>query len=126
MSAEVRAEVSLIDHHCHGVVPIELSAASFEDLMSESFARAPSGTSHWDKPIALAIRRWCAPVLDLPPFCSPQAYVERRGELGAGEVNRRFLRAAGLEPERRSSGGATGWSRPLSRSGQDPAQCVLG
>ena len=97
MSAEVRAEVSLIDHHCHGVVPISLSAASFEGLMSESFARAPSGTSHWDKPIALAIRRWCAPVLDLSPFCSPQAYVERRGDLGAEEVNRRFLGAAGLE-----------------------------
>ncbi|MDH3690286.1 MAG: amidohydrolase family protein [Gammaproteobacteria bacterium] len=89
--------VPLIDHHCHGVVPVELSADRFEDLISESFAPAPLRTSHWDKPIGLAIRRWCAPVLDLSAFCSGDEYVTRRAELGAEEVNRRFLSGAGLE-----------------------------
>ena len=97
MLTEIGTDFSLIDHHCHGVVPVDLSAASFEDLMSESFAPAPVGTSHWDKPTALAIRRWCAPVLDLPTFPSPDAYVERRAELGAEEANRRFLSGTGLE-----------------------------
>ena len=97
MLTEIGTDFSLIDHHCHGVVPVDLCAPSFEDLMSESFAPAPVGTSHWDKPTALAIRRWCAPVLDLPTFPSPDAYVERRAELGAEEVNRRFLSGAGLE-----------------------------
>ena len=97
MLTEIGTDFSLIDHHCHGVDPVDLSAASFEDLMSESFAPAPVGTTHWDKPTALAIRRWCAPVLDLPTFPSPDAYVERRAELGAEEVNRRFLSGAGLE-----------------------------
>lgn len=97
MTTEGQAPIPLIDHHCHGVAPRALSAAAFEGLMSEAFAPAPRGTSHWDKPSALAIRRWCAPLLDLPKFCAPEAYLERRTELGAEEVNRCFLRAAGFE-----------------------------
>ncbi|MDP7642974.1 MAG: amidohydrolase family protein, partial [Alphaproteobacteria bacterium] len=56
-----------------------------------------AGTSHWDKPVALAIRRWCAPLLDLAKFAAPEDYVARRRELGAGEVNKRFMKAAGFE-----------------------------
>ncbi|MEE8171772.1 MAG: amidohydrolase, partial [Alphaproteobacteria bacterium] len=97
MSTEIGADVALIDHHCHGVMPGELTIEQFEDVMSEAFQPAPAGTSHWDKPAALAIRRWCAPLLDLPKFAAPEDYVARRRELGAGEVNRRFLRAAGFE-----------------------------
>lgn len=89
-------DVPLVDHHCHGVVPLDLEAERFEDLLSEAFAPAPAGTSHWDKPVALAIRRWCAPVLDLPRFCAPADYVARRQALGAEEVNRRFLTGSGI------------------------------
>ena len=88
--------IELIDHHCHGVVPQDLIAEEFEDLISESYAPAPLGTSHWDKPLGLSIRRWCAPMLDLPKFATPEAYVARRAELGAEEVNRRFLQASGI------------------------------
>ena len=87
----------MIDHHCHGVVPTDLSAEEFEDLISESYAPAPLGTSHWDKPTGLSIRRWCAPVLDLPKFATPEQYVARRAELGAEEVNRRFLTESGID-----------------------------
>lgn len=97
MSKQIGANVPLIDHHCHGVVPKNLTAEQFEDLMSEAFAPAPAGTSHWDKPLALSIRRWCAPKLDLPKFAAPEDYLARRQELGAAEVNKRFLRAAGFE-----------------------------
>lgn len=88
--------VSLVDHHCHGVVTADLDRPGFEDLISESFDPAPPGTSHVDTPVGLAIRRWCAPVLDLPPLVETETYVTRRSELGAQEVNRRLLRAAGL------------------------------
>ncbi len=97
MSNKIGANVPLIDHHCHGVVPEDLTAEQFEDAMSEAFAPAPAGTSHWDKPLALSIRRWCAPMLDLPKFAAPEDYFARRQELGAVEVNKRFLRAAGFE-----------------------------
>ena len=86
----------LIDHHCHGVMPRDLSMESFEDVISEAFAPAPEGTSHWDKPTALGIRRWCAPALDLPAFCAPEEYLARRRELGAAEVNKRFIRGGGF------------------------------
>ena len=97
MSNQIGANVPLIDHHCHGVVPKNLTAEQFEDLLSEAFAPPPAGTSHWDKPLALSIRRWCAPKLDLPKFAAPEDYLARRQELGAVEVNKRFLRAAGFE-----------------------------
>ena len=38
MSNNIGADVPLIDHHCHGVVPKNLTAEQFEDLMSEAFA----------------------------------------------------------------------------------------
>ncbi len=87
---------SMIDHHCHAVVARDLTPDEFEGMISESFAPAPLGTSHWDKPVGLAIRRWCAPVLDLPKFASSDDYVARRLELGASEVNSRFLKQSGI------------------------------
>jgi predicted TIM-barrel fold metal-dependent hydrolase len=87
----------LIDHHCHGVSPADLDFARFQALFSESYRPAPKGTTEFQKPLGLAIRRFCAPVLDLEPSCPAEAYVERRQALGAAEVNRRFLRASGLE-----------------------------
>jgi uncharacterized protein len=87
----------LVDHHCHGVVPGDLDRRSFEGFITEGFDPAPEGRSHFDSPVGLAVRRWCAPVLELPPLASPGEYLTRREELGAGEVHRRFLRAAGLE-----------------------------
>jgi uncharacterized protein len=90
-------DVGLVDHHCHGVVTGDLDRPAFERLISESFDLPPAGTTQFDSPFGLAIRRWCAPVLDLEPFPSPDEYVARREELGAEEVARRFLREAGLE-----------------------------
>jgi predicted TIM-barrel fold metal-dependent hydrolase len=44
--------------------------------------------------VGVAVRRHCAPLLDLPRHASPQQYVDRRAELGHREVHRRFLAAA--------------------------------
>jgi predicted TIM-barrel fold metal-dependent hydrolase len=87
----------LVDHHVHGVVTGELDRPAFERLISESDAEAPEGTSHFDSPIGLSIRRHCAPVLDLEPHAAPDVYLSRRAELGSLEANRRLLQAAGLE-----------------------------
>ncbi len=85
-----------IDHHCHGVVEADLDRDDLEALLNEGFDPPPSGTSHLDSPVGLAVRRWCAPALGLEPLASAEAYVERRAELGAEEVARRLLRAARL------------------------------
>ncbi|WP_084963500.1 amidohydrolase family protein [Thermoactinospora rubra] len=86
----------LVDHHCHGVRRDDLSRARFELLITEGAGPAPPGTTHFDTPLGAAIRRWCAPVLDLEPHAPPAVYLARRQELGAEEVNRRLLRAAGV------------------------------
>src|SRR5690349_1591200 len=87
----------LIDHHCHGVSPADLDFTRFQALFSESYRPPAPGTTEFQKPLGLAIRRFCAPVLDLEPSCPAEDYVARRQALGAAEVNRRFLRASGLE-----------------------------
>ena len=86
----------LIDHHCHGIVAADLDRAGFEELLSESPWPAPAGTSAFDGQLGFAIRRWCAPLLDLPPSAPADSYLQRRGELGYAEVNRRLLSAAGV------------------------------
>jgi uncharacterized protein len=88
---------ALIDHHCHGVVTADLDAAGFAGLLTESPWPAPPGTSALDGQLGFAVRRWCAPLLDLDPFAPADQYVSRRRELGAAEVNRRLLQAAGVE-----------------------------
>jgi uncharacterized protein len=84
----------LTDHHCHGLVRGELSGAGFDALLSEAGA-APPGATNFDTPLGLAVRRHCAPVLDLPPHAPASAYLDRRTELGPAEVATRMLRASG-------------------------------
>lgn len=87
--------VHLVDHHCHGVIEAPLDRATFEDLITESDAPAPAGTTFFDTQLGFAIRRDCAPVLDLRPFPTPEDYLARRAELGV-EASRRLLRASGI------------------------------
>ncbi|MFC7586722.1 hypothetical protein ACFQYP_25560 [Nonomuraea antimicrobica] len=86
----------LVDHHCHGVRRDDLGRAQFELLIGEGAGLAPPGTTHFDTPFGAAVRRWCAPLLDLEPHAPPAVYLARRAELGAGEVNRRLLAGAGV------------------------------
>jgi uncharacterized protein len=87
----------LVDHHVHGATAGALEGAAFEAGISESAWPPPEGTTHWDSQVGLAIRRWCAPVLDLPPHTDADAYLARRRELGAQEATRRLLAASGVE-----------------------------
>ncbi|MEU4410347.1 amidohydrolase [Streptosporangium sp. NPDC023963] len=86
----------LVDHNCRGVRRDELTRARFETLLTDAEAPAPPGTTHFDTPAGAAVRRWCAPVLGLAPHVPPAVYLARRAELGADEVNRRLLGAAGI------------------------------
>ncbi len=86
----------LIDHHCHGVVTGAPGGPGVESLLTESPWPAPPGTSAFDGQLGFAVRRWCAPVLGLEPSAPAGRYLERRAELGPGEVSRRLLRAAAV------------------------------
>jgi predicted TIM-barrel fold metal-dependent hydrolase len=47
--------------------------------------------------VGVAVRRHCAPLLDLPRHAPVEQYLARRAELGRHEVQRRFLRASGTD-----------------------------
>jgi hypothetical protein len=86
----------LVDHHCHGVLRRPVDRTGFEEMLTEARSTGGLGGSLFDSQIGLAVRRWCAPVLDLQAGADPDAYLARRAELGPDEVTPRFLRAAGL------------------------------
>ncbi|NUT32079.1 MAG: amidohydrolase family protein [Hamadaea sp.] len=89
------AALPLTDHHCHGVVQRDLAAPGFAALLTEAGPGA-SGEGLWDSRLGFAVRRWCAPVLDLPAHAPAADYLDRRASLGHAEVTRRLLAAAGL------------------------------
>jgi predicted TIM-barrel fold metal-dependent hydrolase len=88
------AEHALVDHHCHGVLLRDVDEATLEGLLTEG-GPFPGG-SVFDSGIGFAFRRLCPPVLGLHADASLAEYVKRREDLGADEVSRRFLGAAGL------------------------------
>ena len=88
------AEQALVDHHCHGLLYRDADEATLESMLNEG-AAWPGG-SMFDSQAGFAFRRLCPPVLGLPPHAELPDYVLRRAELGATEVNKRFLVAAGI------------------------------
>jgi predicted TIM-barrel fold metal-dependent hydrolase len=89
--------LALVDHHVHGAAAGPLDGPGIEWMLTEASAPAPPGTTMWDTPLGFAIRRWCAPLLDLEASVPAAQYVARRTELGPDEVNRRFLTAAQVD-----------------------------
>jgi hypothetical protein len=83
----------LIDHHCHGVLR---GGADLEKLLTEGDGGPTAGGTAFDSLAGLAFRRWCPPMLGLEPHTPLPEYARRRDEIGAAEVSRLFLGAAGL------------------------------
>jgi uncharacterized protein len=88
------AEQPLVDHHCHGVLRRDADEATLASLLTEGTG-VPGG-SVFDSQAGFAFGRLCPPVLGLPVRADLPDYAARRAELGAAEVNKRFLGAAGL------------------------------
>jgi predicted TIM-barrel fold metal-dependent hydrolase len=87
----------LVDHHVHGAFAADGSRDRFENSLNEgSTDPLPDFVSGFDSQLGFAIRRWCAPLLDLPKHAPADDYWARRVELGEVEVTRRFLTAAGV------------------------------
>ena len=99
MSSEIQDyvdHVGLVDHHVHGVYENNPTVDEFSNMITESDRQPKTLDIAMNSQVGFATRKWCAPLLDLPAHCDPQSYFVRRIELGASEVNRRFLTACGV------------------------------
>jgi uncharacterized protein len=86
----------IVDAHCHGIAAMDLSNEQFAMWCTESSQPAAPGTSYFDSPLGLAIRRWCPPVLGLAKHSAMDEYIARRAALGPATVNKLMLRSARL------------------------------
>ena len=87
-------ELTLVDHHVHGVLHGDVDRDTLEALLTESSVPPPTGTTAFDSQLGFAVRRWCAPLLGLDPHASADDYVRRRLEIGAAEAASRLLSGA--------------------------------
>ena len=89
-------DLPLVDHHCHGVAREPLDRAAFEAQLCEASGPGRWHGSLFDSQVGFAVRRICAPLLDLPAHAGADDYLTRRAELGADEVNRRMIGSTGI------------------------------
>jgi predicted TIM-barrel fold metal-dependent hydrolase len=94
--SSVLADLSLVDHHCHGVAREPLDRGAFEAQLCEAAGPGRWHGSLFDTQVGFAVRRVCAPLLDLPAHGPADDYLARRAELGADEVNRRLVASTGI------------------------------
>jgi hypothetical protein len=96
--AERLRTIRLVDHHVHGAFTAAGDRPNFEASLNEgSTDRVPAFMSGFDLPVGVALRRWCAPLLGLPPHASAEDYWQARVATPYDELAARFLHAAGVE-----------------------------
>ena len=88
------AAQQLVDHHCHGILR---AGGDLAGLLNEADGDATADGSAFDSLAGLAFRRWCPPLLGLPAHAPQRSPTPGAASVGAEEVNRRFLAAAGLD-----------------------------
>lgn len=87
----------LVDHHVHGCLAGPVDRGGFEVLLNEgSPDPVPRDMTQFDGQLGFAVRRWCAPLLGLEPGAPADVYWARRAGLGAEQVARLLLPAAGV------------------------------
>jgi predicted TIM-barrel fold metal-dependent hydrolase len=113
--AEHLDQLALVDHHVHGTWTQDGDAVRLAKAFNEADTE-PHGdpATAWDTQLGYAVRRWCAPLLDLEPHAAPEAYLARRAELGETEVARRLLRPTHVAEWLVDTGWSEGLTSPAS------------
>jgi predicted TIM-barrel fold metal-dependent hydrolase len=89
--------VALIDQHVHGCWLTAGDRPRFENALNEANTEPLADfDSGFDSQLGFAVRNHCGPILGLSSHVEPQAYWERRSQIGEAELARLFLRAAGV------------------------------
>ena len=96
--AEKASTISLVDHHVHGCYVNPLSRAEFEESFNEASTDSiPPFMTQFDSQLGFAIRRWCAPLLELERHASGDEYWDARSQLAPADLNTRFLQHSGVQ-----------------------------
>jgi uncharacterized protein len=107
------AGIGLVDHHVHGTFTADADPVVLANALNEADTAPLADLSlAWDTQLGFAVRRWCAPLLDLEPHADVEAYVARRAALGEAEVARRLLRSTGTDAWLVDTGWSTGLTPP--------------
>jgi len=85
----------LVDHHAHSLLRPPLAEHDLLDALTQA-EHATDQTAIFDSQLGFALRRFCAPVLGLPPYADAADYLAARERLGFDEATRRLLRASGI------------------------------
>jgi uncharacterized protein len=93
---ELLSTIALVDHHTHSIVTGRVDRSSFFSMLTESDRPAAAAATGMDSQVAIAARRWCAPLLGLPAQVPAEEYLERRLAASNEEVAAPLLRAAGF------------------------------
>lgn len=93
---ELLSTIALVDHHTHSIVTGRVDRESFVSMLTESDRPAAAVATGMDSQVALAVRRWCAPLLGLPAHAPADEYLELRLATGNEEVAAPLLGAAGF------------------------------
>lgn len=95
--AEALRTVELVDHHVHGYFTSPLRRRDFEDALNEGSTNpVPGHISMFQSPLGVMVRRWCAPLLGLEPFASPDDYWRTRSAYDENSLSRRLVGSAGV------------------------------
>ena len=94
--SEYLSQLSLTDHHVHGVIRKDPSPESFANMITESDRTPPSLESALNSQVGFAVRRWAAPVIGAATTASAEEYFKYRIELGNDLVNEKLLKAANI------------------------------
>ncbi len=94
--SEYLSELSLVDHHVHGVTRRNPSSESFANMITESDRTPLSMDVAFNTQVGFAVRRWAAPVIGAVAMVSADEYFKYRLELGNDLVNEKLLKAANV------------------------------
>jgi predicted TIM-barrel fold metal-dependent hydrolase len=126
--AEHLERLSLVDHHVHGTWTQDADPARLANAFNEADTAPLSDPARaWDSQLGFAVRRWCAPLLDLEPHAAPDTYLRRRAELGEPEVARRLLRPTNVAEWLVDTGWSEGLTTPdgLAALGGGSARAIV-
>ncbi len=106
-------QLSLVDHHVHGTWTQDADPVRLANAFNEAdTAPLADPSSAWDTQLGFAVRRWCAPLLDLEPHAGPETYLRRRAKLGEREVARRLLAPTNVGAWLVDTGWSDGFTTP--------------